>query len=237
MTAPAQKHAIAEGDIDLSAVGALLADRSRARVLLALGDGRSLCASMLAGEAGVSASTVSSHLARLVDAGWLVCETRGRYRYYRIAGPQVADAIETLARLAPASPIRSLREGSRAHAVRRARRCYDHLAGRLGVALADQLVAGELATPDEDGMTLTGPGRQLLSGIGVELPASDHLKGCVDWTEQRHHVGGAPGRAILRRFVDLDWLRRSTSTRAMQITDAGASGLNDHFGIDVAQLS
>ncbi|HWA67053.1 MAG TPA: helix-turn-helix transcriptional regulator [Mycobacteriales bacterium] len=233
MSALAAEPTPIPGDIDLSAVGALLADASRARVLLALGDGRSLCASMLAGEAGVSASTISSHLSKLIDAGWLSCEIRGRYRYYRIAGPAVAEAIETLARLAPPAPVRSLREGTKAHAVRRARRCYDHLAGKVGVALADRLVACGYAVPDDDGLTLTVSGRRAFAGLAVELPASDHMRGCVDWTEQRHHVGGAHGRAILARLVDLGWLRRSPSNRAMQITDAGSRGLRDHFGVDV----
>jgi DNA-binding transcriptional ArsR family regulator len=236
MTALATEPAAVQGDIDLAAVGALLADASRARVLLALGDGRSLCASMLADEAGVSASTVSSHLARLLEAGWLTCEIRGRYRYYRIAGPRVAEAIETLARLAPAAPVRSLREGTKAHAVRRARRCYDHLAGKLGVALVDQIIAHDFAVPDDDGLTLTASGRHAFAELAVDLPASDHMRGCVDWTEQRHHVGGAHGRAILCRLVELDWLGRSPSSRAMRITDVGADSLRDHFGVDVALL-
>lgn len=233
MTAQSIEDATITGDVDLAAAGVLLADASRARILLALGDGRSLCASMLASEAGISASTVSSHLTRLVAAGWLSCEARGRYRYYRLAGPQVAEVIESLGRLAPATPIRSLREGTRAHALRRARRCYDHLAGRLGVTLADHLVAKSLAVPDEDGLTLTAAGRRALSSLEIDLPASDHMRGCVDWTEQRHHIGGAHGRAILRRFVETDWVRRSSANRALLITDAGRAGLQQHFGLEL----
>jgi DNA-binding transcriptional ArsR family regulator len=122
------------GDADLAALGAVLGDRARARILLALGDGRALAASVLASEAGVAASTASAHLARLVDAGLLAVTVQGRHRYYRLAGPQVAELIEVLARVAPAAPVRSLREGTRAQALRAARTCYDHLAGRLGVA-------------------------------------------------------------------------------------------------------
>src|SRR5262249_28146508 len=121
------------GDADLASVGALLAEPARAKVLLALSDGRSLPASMLAAEAGVPASTASHHLARLVDGGLISVAARGRHRYYALAGPDVAELLEAAARVAPAQPITSLREGTRAHALRYARRCYDHLAGRLGV--------------------------------------------------------------------------------------------------------
>jgi DNA-binding transcriptional ArsR family regulator len=117
------------GDTDIAAVAAVLADQSRAKMVLALGDGRALAATTLAAEAGVAASTASVHLAKLTDAGLLDVEAHGRHRYYRLSGPHVAELVEALARLAPASPVRSLREGSRAHAMRSARTCYDHLAG------------------------------------------------------------------------------------------------------------
>jgi len=115
------------GDADLAALGSVLGERARARMLLALGDGRALPAGVLASEAGVAASTASQHLGRLVDAGLLSVVPQGRHRYYRLAGPQVAELIEALARVAPAAPVRSLREGTRAHAIRTARTCYDHL--------------------------------------------------------------------------------------------------------------
>jgi DNA-binding transcriptional ArsR family regulator len=127
------------GDADLASVGALLAEPARAKVLLALSDGRSLPASMLAAEAGVAASTASHHLARLVDGGLISVAARGRHRYYALASSDVAELLEAAARVAPPQPITSLREGTRAHALRYARRCYDHLAGRLGVAVAESL--------------------------------------------------------------------------------------------------
>jgi len=239
------------GDTDLAAIGAILSDPSRCRVLLALGDGRSLCASVLADEAGVSASTTSSHLAKLVDAGLITAATRGRFRYFTLAGPHVADLIETVARLAPAQPVRSLRQGTRAHAVRRARVCYDHLAGRLGVALAESMVSKRMLEGDTtvdfaqtsdsrpvgylrdgDGLTLTTSGRRVLGELGIETPASDHVRCCIDWTEQRHHVSGAHGRAMLARFIDLGWLRRADAGRAVYVTDAGTAGFLDAFGLD-----
>ena len=125
----------AGGDVDLAAVGALLADPGRCRILLALDDGRALPASRLATEAGVTAATASGHLGKLTSAGLLAVERHGRYRYYRLAGQAVAQLIETLGQLAPVVAIRSLRQDTSAAALRRARTCYDHLAGRLGTAL------------------------------------------------------------------------------------------------------
>jgi len=128
------------GDADISIPAALFGDPSRARVLLALSDGRALPASVLAAEAGVTASTVSEHLAKLCEAGMLNVERHGRHRYYRVASAQVVHALEALAQIAPQAPIRSLRQHTRARALRQSRLCYDHVAGRLGVALMRALI-------------------------------------------------------------------------------------------------
>jgi DNA-binding transcriptional ArsR family regulator len=132
LAAPAASRA---GDADIAAIGALVADPARCRTLLALDDGRALPASGLAAEAGVSPATASSHLRKPADAGLLAVEAHGRHRYYRLSGPAVGNLIEVLQQLAPAQPIRSLRQGTRANALREARTCYDHPAGRLGVTL------------------------------------------------------------------------------------------------------
>lgn len=239
----------AAGDADLAAVAAALADRGRARMLLALGDGRSLPPSVLAAEAGVAPATASSHLNRLLQAGLVTVTIRGRLRYYALAGPAVGELLETLARLAPTQQVRSLREGTRAYAVRRARSCYDHLAGRLGVALtAAMRDAGHLARhdggidldrtrgpwaagPDPMGYLLTAAGRQALVDLGVDVPAGDVVRCCVDWTEQRHHVAGPHGRAILGRLLSLDWVRRVHLGRALLLTDTGRAGLAETFGL------
>jgi len=223
------------GDVDLAAVGAVLADRARARILLALGDGRSLPASVLAAEAGVAASTASEHLARLTSAGLVTVTPRGRYRYYRLAGPEVGELIETLARLAPAAPVRSLREGTRAHAVRRARSCYDHLAGRLGVAVTAALLdAGHLVGAVEArSFQLTDGGRAALTGLGARLPEASGVRCCVDWTEQRPHLAGPHGRALLTALLDRGWLRRAPRGRALLLTDDGAAGLARSLGVSL----
>lgn len=244
----------AQGDADLAAVGSLLAEPARARMLLALGDGRALPATTLAAEAGVASSTASAHLGRLRDAGLLAVRQQGRHRYYQLAGPQIGVLIETLARLAPPTPVRSLREGSRAYALRRARTCYDHIAGRLGVALFAALIDHQLVIggdgrhhPDRAGedrlsshgrdlnYRLTATGRQRLLDLGVRLPASEDgelaLRYCIDWTEQAHHLSGAVGRAVTTWILDNEWVERLPSTRALRITDVGARDLERQLGV------
>jgi len=241
------------GDADIASVGALLADPGRCRVLLALADGRALPATLLAEEAGVAASTASEHLAKLVDGDLLSVERHGRHRYFRLAGPHVARLIETVAQLAPTQPIRSLRQGTRARALRDARTCFDHLAGRLGVAvMAAMLRAGHLSGGDgtfdpgrathdrlaavgrgDVDYQLTATGHAFFANLGVVFPPRRTvIRYCVDWTEQRHHLAGGAGFGLLGRLVDLGWVRRGAATRAVTVTPAGQAGLAEHFGVD-----
>jgi DNA-binding transcriptional ArsR family regulator len=222
-------------------------------VLLALDDGRALPASVLADEAGISRPTASSHLGKLTNAGLLTVENHGRHRYYRLAGPEVGELLEQLGRLAPSRPVRSLREGTRAARLRSARTCYDHVAGRLGVAVMDNLldrdalVGGDgrydprrdnhdaLSKPGHDlNYDLTETGRDFLTGIGVELPTGKRplVRYCVDWTEQRHHLSGGLGRAVLDRFLSAGWVNRVPRGRALMVTGDGRSALADAFGIE-----
>jgi DNA-binding transcriptional ArsR family regulator len=195
-------------------------------VLLALGDGRSLPASMLASEAGVSPSTASHHLARLVDGGLLTVSSRGRHRYYALAGSEVGAMLEAVARVAPVEPVTSLRAGTRAHALRYARHCYDHLAGRLGVAVADALFV-----PDGDSLELSEAGATRLAAIDVDAASGESARACLDWTEQRHHAAGRLGRLLLQRLLELEWLQRSPGTRALRVTGAGRAALEAELGV------
>ena len=247
------------GDADLAAVGSLLAEPARAQILLALGDGRALAASVLAAEAGIAPSTASAHLGRLVEGGLLTAEHHGRHRYFRLAGPQVGELLETVARLAPAAPVRSLRQGTRAEAVRTARTCYDHLAGRLGTALmAALLERGVLAGGDgafhpEGGDRLSSPGGDvpyeltehgagfLRDDLGVDVAAIGGrrplVRYCVDWSEQRHHLAGALGAAVADRLFALGWLERAPRGRAVFLTSGGEAGLSDVLGVEVDALA
>jgi DNA-binding transcriptional ArsR family regulator len=238
------------GDIDIATIGAMLADPGRCRMLLALDDGRALAAHQLAAEAGVTPSTASSHLRKLLAASLITVVPQGRYRYYRIAGPKVGQTIELLTQLATPTSVRSLRQGLRAQAVREARTCYDHLAGRLGVDLMDSMVdAGHLSSGEtapridpvragqragyrhEVDYRLTPQGVGFLQDFGVALPPEAVVRYCLDWSERRHHLAGTPGRGLLNRFIALAWLQRSPSSRAVTVTPAGRMGLFETFNL------
>lgn len=247
------------GDADISVPAGLLGDPRRARVLMALSDGRALPASRLAAEAGVAASTASEHLGKLCEAGMLVVERHGRHRYYRIADARVVRAVEALSEIAPRTPVRSLREGTRAHALRRSRLCYDHLAGHLGVALMRGLIDGgalsggdgehhpedagtdRLSAPGHDvDYRLTGRGAELLGEFGIDLGRlyggrRPLVRYCLDWTEQRHHLAGALGAAFPDRLFELGWLRRTSTHRAVRLTEPGRAGLAETLGVRVPE--
>jgi DNA-binding transcriptional ArsR family regulator len=249
-----------EGEANFVAPAELIGHPARSAMLLALLDGRALPMSMLASEAGIAASTASEHLTKLTEGGLLRVRPQGRRRYFELASPDVADALEVLARLAPPHPVKSLRAGTRSHALRRARTCYDHLAGHLGVAVMGRLIdrgvlaggdgrhnpsGGDrdwLASPGHDvDYRLTEAGRRMLRDFGVRVaPTRRRLVGyCVDWTEQRHHLGGALGAALLARLEELGWLDRDDrgAPRALTITAAGDRGFAEVFGIDTGSLS
>jgi DNA-binding transcriptional ArsR family regulator len=243
------------GDADIARTAALLGDRTRARILAALGDGRALAASVLACEAGVSASTTSAHLGRLLEGGVVTVECHGRHRYYRLAGRDVARMLEAIAAVSPPAPVTSLREGTRANALRTARTCYDHLAGRLGTGLMTAMIAGNLISGGDgrfdpgsvrsDRLSgrghdldyrLTAEGVRTLDRLQISLPDINRrpLVGyCVDWSEQRHHLAGAVGAALLDRCLDLGWIIRQPVGRAVWLTEDGASGLAAVFGLVV----
>jgi predicted transcriptional regulator len=211
---------------------------------MALGDGLALSAGGLAAEAGVSAATASSHLRKLTDAGLLAVEINGRRRNYRLAGPEVAALIEAVERLAPAAPVRSLRQSQQVRSWREARVCYDHVAGRLGVEIMRAMLEQRLLEPvdraaaaggAEVRYAITAEGTALLRELGVSVPPSRRpVRYHSDSTEEGPHLSGVIGRALLARFVDLDWVRRQKRQR-LQITPEGVTGLDKHLGIHLDQ--
>jgi DNA-binding transcriptional ArsR family regulator len=217
-------------DTDLAAVGALIGDPSRARMLDALMGGRALAAGELARAAGVGASTASEHLGRLRDGGLVEAVAQGRHRYYRIAGPEVGAALEALSRVAPPRPVRSLRQAGHAQALGFGRTCYDHLAGVCGVALHDALLEREWLSPAYD---VTPAGLDGLTGWGVDVEAArarrrSFARPCLDWTERRPHLAGALAAGITDGLVGRGWfVRRSADSRALRLTDTGRAGLEE----------
>jgi DNA-binding transcriptional ArsR family regulator len=200
-------------------VAAVLADDSRATMCLALVDGRAWTVGELARAAQIAPSTASEHVRVLTDAGFVRSLRQGRHRYVRLAGKEVADLIERLATHAGPEQPRGLRASVRARRLAAARTCYDHLAGRLGVALRDGMLAEGLID-DTNGLAVTRRGRAALADLGVELPPTRRalIRDCLDWTERREHLAGALPAAILRRAVTAGWLTRDPH-RAITVHD------------------
>ncbi len=218
----------------LAEMAALIGDPARANMLAALMDGRALTAGELAAIGGIAAPTASGHLAKLVEGGLLAVARQGRHRYYRLAGAEVGRMLEVLMELAAgreevARPRAVPRIGE---AMRAARTCYDHLAGRLGVAIAGGLVARGYLRWEDDGGEVTPSGRAALEAMGVRAGASRRrfCRPCLDWSERRAHVGGALGAAICARCLELGWVRRQPGTRAVLVTPEGARGLREALG-------
>jgi DNA-binding transcriptional ArsR family regulator len=222
-----------EGDVDIAAVAALMADPSRAAVLAELTDGRALPPSELAEVAGVSRSTISEHLAKLERGGFLTVERGGRNRYFRLAGPEIAAAVEALAALAPRFPVRSLRQSNRAGALGAARTCYGHLAGRLGVELTEAMQARALLEREGEVFLLTGTGASWLRELGLEKPPKAG-KTCNDWSERRPHLAGQLGVALCRRLFELEWLERTEIARVVRVTARGTEELRKRLGVETA---
>jgi DNA-binding transcriptional ArsR family regulator len=225
-------------DADLAAVSSLIGDRRRAAILLALMSGEALPAGELAVRAGASSSLAAAHLRKLLDGGLLHAERHGRERRYRIAGPEVAQALEGLLAIAPERAAASLSESNRGRAIRRARTCYDHLAGELGVGLTEALERqGSLAAAD-GAYVLTPSGERRLRALGIEL---DKLRSgrrpltrrCADWTERRAHLAGSLGAALAERMLELRWVKRLPNSRALAVTPQGARELRSRFAVAV----
>ena len=227
---------------NLAAFGALIGDPARAAMLSALIDGSALPAGELAYAANVTAQTASAHLAKLVDGGLLRVEREGRHRYYRIADAEVAAIIESLAAFGPDQPVRRRALSPEARDLREARRCYDHLAGRLGVTVAHRLEECRFLAPVADKRyELTRAGRAWFDALGIDTsglrPTRLGLaRQCLDWTERRHHLAGPLGAALLTRFQELGWVRRSSRSRVIRLTPAGQTKLAGRLGLPASAL-
>jgi len=221
-------------------IAALIGDHARAEVLTVLMSGMALTATELADAAGVTRQTISGHLSKLVDAGLLVVEAQGRHRYFRLAGPEVAELLETLMNVAFGTGAQRVRTSPREPALRRARVCYDHLAGELGVRVYDALARRGAFALDGDGLVLTDLGRRLAAELGIDLAALERTRRpvcrtCLDWSERRHHLAGALGAALLQHMFAAGWAKREANSRVVNLTPSGEARLLRWAGADLAQ--
>ncbi|PKH60776.1 MULTISPECIES: ArsR/SmtB family transcription factor [unclassified Halomonas] len=207
-------------------VAALIGDNARAEVLSALMSGRALTATELADTAGVTKQTISFHLGKLLDAGLITVEQQGRHRYFRLMGPEVASLLESLMGLAYRSEGNRLVTGPRDPALRKARICYDHLAGELGVSVYEHMLRTDILHQHPGGLQITEQGRVWFNQFGIDTDAlasskRSFCRECLDWSERRHHLAGALGSALLTRIQALGWAKREKNSRVIVFSAQG----------------
>lgn len=219
---------------DISSTAALIGDPARANILTALISGCALTATELATEAGVTKQTTSSHLAKLVDGGFLSVEKQGRHKYYRLANHEIAALLESLANVAADIAPQRVRTGPKEPALRKARRCYDHLAGELAVQMFDGFIAQGLIVNDRDTNqgfpALTTKGAEFFTRFGIDIKNLKHQKrpicrSCLDWSVRRHHLAGGLGAALLNEFESRGWAKRSAKNRIVEFSQTGETKL------------
>lgn len=221
---------------DIAAIAALVGDPGRANMLTALMAGQALPAGELAREAGVTAQTASSHLAKLQSGGLITVHKQGRHNYFALSAPDVNEAIEALMGLAERTGHMRVRTGPKEPALRQARVCYDHLAGDTGVAMLETLIARGLIAQDGEGLSLTAKGEAFMGALGLDVAGLARsrrplCKGCQDWSVRRSHLAGALGSALLDRFYALGWAGREGGTRLVSFTSKGLVALDEIFGV------
>ena len=219
---------------DIASLAALIGDPARANILTALMGGSALTATELASEAGVTKQTASAHLAKLAEANFIAPQKQGRHRYFKLADHQVAEVLENLMGLAAKRKPTRVRTGPKEPALRKARVCYDHLAGDLGVELFESLHREAWFNGDEDIPELTAKGHEELAGFGVDLCSLSKkrrplCRSCLDWSVRRSHLAGSVGAALLARFYELGWAKRVEGTRVVQFSAKGEAALRRQF--------
>ena len=222
---------------NIARVAALVGERARADILTALVAGNALTATELAAEAGITKQTASAHLSKLVDAHLVAVQSQGRHRYFQLAAPDVAQLLETLMGVAYRTGAVRVRPGPREPALRRARVCYDHLAGEMGVSVFDALLRDKLLRNGGAQVELTPKGRRFFEDFGIDLAAAAGsrrplCKTCLDWSVRRHHLAGGLGAALLARCFQLGWAKRTEGSRVVQISPRGEKALRERFGLE-----
>jgi DNA-binding transcriptional ArsR family regulator len=210
---------------DIALIGSLIGDPARANMLTALVSGKALTASELAGEAGVTLQTASSHLGKLTSGGLVTPRKQGRHRYFSLADDHVAGLLETMMGIAAEKGHVRVRTGPKDPALRQARVCYNHLAGEFGVRIFDSARNRGFLTGNADGLHLSKEGVRFFSDFGIDIEAlagtrRPLCKACLDWSARRNHMAGALGTALLQRFYDTGWARREENSRVVNFKPA-----------------
>lgn len=236
MTVTPRHHRSYAADPDVAGVAGLIGDPVRAAMLLALLDGAALPATELAYRGGASPQAASAHLRKLVDGRLLAVAVAGRQRRYRLAGRDVAHAVEALLAVAPPARVAALTQSLAMERLRAARTCYDHLAGRLGVAVADALVRRGVLRVGRGEFQVTPRGERFFGGLGIHVAALRHrrralARACTDWTERRPHLAGSLGGALLEHFVAHTWVIPSSADRSVRLTAQGRMAIGDLLGV------
>ncbi len=235
-----RKHStIQSPDPRIASVAVLIGDRARAAMLCALFDGGERTAGELAYRANVSPNAATAHLTKLRAGGLVAMRPEGRRRFFRIANADVARALEALAVVAPPTPVTGFSQARISHELRYARRCYDHLAGRLGVAVTESLMERSFITPvRNESFRPTPVGEVFFAELGIDMPAIRTARRrfayqCVDWSERRPHLAGALGAALCTAFLHRRWIARKDGTRALTVSESGARWLRSALGINL----
>jgi DNA-binding transcriptional ArsR family regulator len=227
--------------VEMAELASLVGDVSRAKILAALMDGRASTALELSLAARVTPQTTSSHLAKLLAANLLAVEKQGRHRYYRLSSPQVAHTLETIMALTPHGPLRHRAKSKIDDDLRKARMCYDHVAGLVGVGISDALIKRGHIVFDGDAGEVTDAGRKFFAKLGIDLsePQKSHrifCRPCLDWSERRPHLAGHVGAQIANFCLERSWLARKKGSRALTIERPGMKMLQRTFGVDAKAI-
>ena len=216
---------------NISGIAALIGDPARANMLTALMSGKALTASELALEGGVAAPTTSSHLQKLVAGGLVSVRKQGRHKYYTLAEDDIAELLERLMGVAARTGQMRVRTGPKDPALRKARACYGHLAGEMGVQMLEAMLRGGLAEGDAKALVLRPDGLEMMQAIGVKIDGLKQpmCKPCLDWSARKNHLGGALGVAVFKRLEALGWLRRLPGSRVVLFSSEGLRQFNTHF--------
>lgn len=226
--------------LELTLIGSVLSDASRVSMVRALLDGRSLTARELSHGAGITPQTASFHLKKLAEAGLVLVLPQGRHRFFRLASPQIAEAMRTLMDISPDPSVKPA--AKKQNAVCFARTCYGHLAGRLGVAVAEAMeTKGFIRRRKDDEFVMTPSGISFLAQLGIERSSLKKSRRrfasqCLDWSERHPHIGGALGHALTEEFKSRRWIKTKPGSRDISVTLSGQEGLQSLFNIDVDQL-